>query len=152
MQWFENMRIAGKLALSFGVVLLLTAAIGAFSLLSMSRMDDDADQLTKNWLPSIEAAMQMRIELGEARRWELAHLLSTDAARMSDYEARDARTLDAFRKVQAHYATLVSSPQEEAMYKSIVALSAQFIDEHGRILALSRAMKKDEGSELSLAK
>ena len=69
MKWFENMKIAGKLALSFGVVLLLAAAMGAFALLSMSRMDDASDELSKNWLPSVEAAMQMRIELGEARRW-----------------------------------------------------------------------------------
>ena len=152
MQWFNNMRIAGKLALSFGVVLLLAAAMGAFALLSMSRMDDASDELSKNWLPSVEAAMQMRIELGETRRWELAHLLSTDAAKMSDYEQRDARTLENFRKVQGRYAALVSSPQEKALYTTIVSLSAQFIDEHGRILALSRAMKKDEGRALTLAK
>ena len=152
MKWFENMKIAGKLALSFGVVLLLAAAMGAFALLSMSRMDDASDELSKNWLPSVEAAMQMRIELGEARRWELAHLLSTDAAKMSDYEQRDARTLEDFRKVQGRYAALVSSPQEKALYTTIVSLSAQFIDEHGRIIALSRAMKKDEGRALTLAK
>ena len=152
MQWFNNMKIAGKLALSFGAVLLLAAAMGGFALLSMARMDNASKELSKNWLPSVNAAMQMRIELGEARRWELAHLLSSDAVRMADYEQRDARTLATFRKVQAHYAKLVSSQQEKALYMTIVGLSAQFIEEHTNIIALSRAMKKDEARELTLAK
>jgi len=152
MQWFNHLRIAAKLALSFGAVLLLALSVGACALWSMARMDDAADELSANWLPSVVAVMQMRVDLGEARRWELAHLLSSTPARMADYEARDARTLAAFAQHQAQYAALVASPAEAAIFRTISSLAAEFIEEHRKILILSRAMKKEEGRAVTLAR
>jgi methyl-accepting chemotaxis protein len=151
MNWFNNMKIAGKLLAGFALVLLLTLALGVGALWSMARMDHASDQLSNNSLPSVETAMRMRIEVGEARRWELVHLLADSPAKMADYEARDARTLAAFTASRERYAALVSSPAEAALLNKVSTLAGQFFDEHARIIALSREMKKDEARTLALA-
>ena len=152
MQWFNNMKIAARLMLAFGVVLLLTLSVGACSLWSMMRMDDAANDLAANWLPSVVVAMQLRVDLGEARRWELAHLLSSAPAKMADYEARDERTMAAFAAHQARYATLVASPAESALFNSVSSLAAEFMEEHKKVFTLSRAMQKEEARAVTLAR
>ena len=151
MQSLSNLKIAARLLLSFGLVLLLTLALGGYALWSMARIDHVADALSAKWVPGVEAALQMRIGLGETRRWELAHLLTSTQAKMADYEARDVRTLAGFARHQARYATLVATPEEAALFRSISALAEQFLEQHRRIMALSHDMKKDEARALTLA-
>lgn len=152
MRSFNNLKIATKLMLSFGMVLVLTLALGANALLSMARMERANNELSVKWMPSVETAMQMRISLGEARRWELAHLLTTTSAKMDDYEARDIRTLASYAASEARYTKLITGPAEADLFRTISSAAAQFLTEHRQILILSRAMNKDEARALTLAK
>ena len=67
MKWFFDLKIATKLILSFGAVLLLTAALGVSAIFSMARINDASTDLSANWMPSVLAAMSMRSdEIGRA--------------------------------------------------------------------------------------
>jgi methyl-accepting chemotaxis protein len=81
MKWFYDLKIATKLIVSFGAVLLLTLVLGISNIFSMNHVNQASSDLAENWMPSVRAVMQLRIDLGELRRWELAHLLNENLPR-----------------------------------------------------------------------
>jgi len=99
MKWFYDLKIATKLIVSFGAVLLLTLAMGVSGIYSMSRVNQASSDIAENWMPSVRAVMELRTDVGEVRRWELAHMLNDDEKSMSDYEKR---TEDALALMKTH--------------------------------------------------
>ena len=68
MKWFFDLKIATKLILSFGAVLLLTAALGVSAILFMARTNTASMDLSDNWRPSVLADMSMRSDVSDFRR------------------------------------------------------------------------------------
>ena len=50
MKWFFDLKIAPKLILSFGAVLVLTVVMGVTGIMSMSRINAASTELAKDWL------------------------------------------------------------------------------------------------------
>ncbi|AVR98412.1 methyl-accepting chemotaxis protein [Pseudoduganella armeniaca] len=144
MKWFENLRIAPKLLLVFGVVQLLMLMMGLASIRSMGRMNDASTDLASNWMPSVRAVMQLRTDVGELRRWQLAHMLTDVPKSLATYEERMAKTLADQRANAANYEKLISSPEERAIYEDFSRNWQLFLGEHEKVVALSRQNLKAE--------
>jgi methyl-accepting chemotaxis protein len=151
MKWFYNLKIAPKLLVSFGVVLLLTLILGISNIAALSRVNQSTTELADNWMPSVRAVMDIRGDVGELRRWELAHLLFEDPELLSNAERRMDAALDGMKKHRTAYAALISSPTEKAMADDFDKKMASYMDSHAKILQLSRAGNKVEGRALASA-
>jgi methyl-accepting chemotaxis protein len=149
MKWFVDLKIASKLILSFGAVLALTALLGVSGLVFIGQVHQASADLSENWMPSVQAVMTLRTDIGELRQVQLEHLLSSDEAAMATHEKRGTDLLAAYKRDNDVYAKLVSSPEEKAAYDQFLAASAAFADEYGKILSLSRQQKKDEARALA---
>jgi methyl-accepting chemotaxis protein len=68
MNFLSRFRIAPRLALGFAGVLALTLTVGASSLVALSRVNDAADALATNWLPSASSLGQYAIGVYDVRR------------------------------------------------------------------------------------
>ena len=145
MQWFYDLKIATKLMISFGAVLLLTLAMGVSSIYSMGRVNQSSTDMAENWLPSVRAVMDLRTDVGEMRRWELAHLLNDDEKTMAGYEKRMDDALALMKTHRDAYDKLISSPEEKALAADFDKGWAAFMVDHTKMLALSRANQKVEG-------
>jgi methyl-accepting chemotaxis protein len=149
MKWFYDLKIATKLIVSFGAVLLLTLLLGVSNMISMNRVNQASTDLAENWMPSVRAVMDLRTDVGEIRRWELAHLLNDDPAAMADYEKRLDSALDAFKKHRDNYETLISSPEEKAIATEFDKGLVAFMADHSKMIDMSRSGKKAEARTLS---
>jgi hypothetical protein len=67
--------------------------MGAAAMLSTSRVNQASSDLAENWMPGVRMAMELRADVGEMRRWELAHLITDDPAGYATYEKRMVDTL-----------------------------------------------------------
>ncbi|MBB5608041.1 MULTISPECIES: methyl-accepting chemotaxis protein [unclassified Janthinobacterium] len=150
MKWFFDLKIANKLLLSFGAVLLLTAALGVSAIFAMARIHDAASDLSRNWMPSVEAALFLRSDMGDFRRWELAHMLSVQEADMAANEQRLAATGVKLKEDLATYRSLISEPGEPELFEQLLALNTQFMRVHETMMVLSRGMKKEEANALAV--
>jgi len=144
MKWFHNLRIAPKLIVTFGVVQLLMLIMGITAINSMSKLNDASTDLATNWMPSVRAVMQLRTDVGELRRWQLAHMLTDVPKSLATYEERMAKTLEAQRANAATYEKLISSPEERAIYNDFARNWQLFLVEHNKVVALSRQNLKAE--------
>ncbi len=149
MKWFYDLKIATKLIVSFGAVLLLTLLLGISNMVSMDRVNQASTDLADNWMPSVRAVMDLRTDVGEIRRWELAHLLNDDPAAMADYEQRLDKTLALLKQHRDIYEKLISSPEEKAIATEFDKALAAFMIDHDKMISMSRSGKKAEGRALS---
>ena len=120
MQWYSNLKLAPKLMLAFGVVLLimLIQGVGAYTgLRSMERVTSD---LATNVLPSVTLVGETRALLGEFRTSSYRGLVRASEA--SKQAARERATaIDAqLAKNFENYAQYAQSPEEKRLLDELV--------------------------------
>ena len=150
MKWFFDLKIATKLILSFGAVLLLTAALGVSAIFSMARINEASTDLSDNWMPSVLTAMNMRSDVSDFRRWELAHMLAAQDADMAQNETRMTETQTKLKADGDNYRRLISEPGEQEAFERFLTLNDEFMRLHATMLSLSREMKKEEARALAV--
>jgi methyl-accepting chemotaxis protein len=149
MKWFYDLKIATKLIVSFGVVLLLTLVMGVSGIYSMSRVNQASTDIAEDWMPSVRAVMELRNDVGELRRWELAHMLNEGAEAKADYEKRMEATLATMKSHRDAYEKLISSPEEKALAVEFDKTWTAFMADHGKMMALSNANQIVEARALA---
>jgi methyl-accepting chemotaxis protein len=150
MNWFRNMRIGGKLTLSFAVLVLLAGLLGVPSLVQMQRMHDSADEIASNRLPSVQYLGEIDHAVTYIRRLELAHILADDPSVKDRYD----RTLDTWTaklaEAQKRYEPTIRSGEEGDAYRTFRAQWERYLAEQRKVLALSREGKQDEARDLAV--
>ncbi|MES2161698.1 MAG: methyl-accepting chemotaxis protein [Pseudomonadota bacterium] len=149
MKWFYDLKIATKLIVSFGAVLLLTLIMGVSAMQSIGKVNDASLNLANNWMPSVHAAMSLRTDLSDLRRLELLHVLAEDAQAMAPYEQRMDDTLVTLKADQARYEALISSSDEKAGYEQFVRGLGSLLADHAKMLSLSKGGQKAEARSVA---
>jgi methyl-accepting chemotaxis protein len=149
MQTSGNMSVFNKLLTAFLIVVALLIGTGAFAIYELGRVNDQANDLKDNWLPSVRTAFQMRTNMREFRIGELQHIQSTSEAEMAKYEKRMDESMTAFRKAESEYVKLLSEPDERQAYEDAKKVLVDYLALHDKMLALSRQNKNDEAIQLA---
>src|SRR5450830_877437 len=144
MKWFYDLKIAKKLILSFSVILLLVAALGAFALMQVSKVNEASGEIATNWLPSIRTLADIKLSLSRARSMELQYISATTPERAAEAGASAMKQLSLLASNQKLYLTQISEPEEKDVYSQAEKNIQTFVDEHSKIIALAAAGKKDE--------
>ncbi|MGR4872443.1 HAMP domain-containing protein, partial [Variovorax sp. LARHSF232] len=128
MQLFNNMRIGKRLALGFAVVIILSLASTAFTLISMRNSAQASERtmlgplakerLVSDWYVLTYSAIA-RTELIARSKDETLSVVFADVIAASSKKGTETLT-----KVEA----LLDSDEERALFKSIIALRAKYQD------------------------
>ena len=134
---FSDFKLGAKLGTAFFAVVLLTAAVGGFALLQMSRMNGNTDEITDNWMPSIISTTEIRGALNMARSAEVDMVLAVDAkqadAAKAGYEAAVKRLEDAMTKYEGQ----ISSDAERENYNDLKNERVGFDASHRKLAELA---------------
>jgi len=149
MNWFYNLKIAKKLLLSFGAVLLLTLAVGIGGIVFIRDINRSASDLADKWMPSVQAIMNLRTDIGEIRRLQLMHILSNSDAAMNNYEERIKARLNTTQGDEARYQKLISSTDERRLFELTRDQWLQFLADHQKLISLSRQNQKEQAREMA---
>ncbi|WP_377701877.1 methyl-accepting chemotaxis protein [Pseudoduganella sp. UC29_71] len=149
MRWFYNLRIATKLIVSFGAVMLLTLILGLSAITAMGGINKATEDLAQERMPSVQAVMAIRIDIGDFRRWQLLHILSSEDKWYDTYDKRLGEAQAAFQADSERYQKLISSPEEKARYDAFLAQWQQFVADNPKLLEMSRKGLKDEARTLA---
>jgi methyl-accepting chemotaxis protein len=95
---FQNLRLAAKLGIGFGLCLLLTIALGALSLTNLARLARVNAALYQDHLLVSDAIGELRINLVRFDRAEKNAILHLDAADLEQRVANMEKWGDAFEK------------------------------------------------------
>ena len=83
----KNMKVMGKLASGFGIVLVFLLALGIFSLQRMGVVNEQSTILAENWMPSIKLIEEINTNTSDLRIGEYQHVLAQKPEDMKKAEA-----------------------------------------------------------------
>nr|WP_314560054.1 methyl-accepting chemotaxis protein [uncultured Pseudomonas sp.] len=138
MKWFYNLKISTKLISSFLVVLALTGAMGGFAILQLGAVNQAAQDIRGNWMPSMRAAAGMRFFAANYRLKENRHI-STEIAEekaQAEREAIDAR--QEFENRLGTYEQLLSNDEDRQLLASVKSAWNAYLASSKQLLEFSR--------------
>ena len=119
MTWFSKIKIAPKLGLGFGSVLMLVVLLGVFSLLQLSKINGNTVDIAINWLPSIKVLGELRLDAADVRKDTLNYMVATD--KKQHYDEMINSDLSAIADDEKKYEPLISSDEERKLYQEFRA-------------------------------
>lgn len=121
MNFLSHLRLGARLAGAFAAVLGLTVVFGLYAIARMGAMNDVADEIETNWLPSVQLTSEINTNTSDFRILELQHVLSQDVASMAQLEKKIDAQAALIASNRAAYAKLISSPEEQKLYEHFSA-------------------------------
>jgi len=120
MNALRQLSIGGRLAAAFLLACLLVLFTGGAALLSMSSMNKSANDISGNWLPSLQVLSRIEATVNTERRVLMRHILETDAADKATQLKRlnDIRST-ALPAMFGEYEPMISSPEERTLYQEM---------------------------------
>ncbi|MDR9834714.1 methyl-accepting chemotaxis protein [Herbaspirillum huttiense] len=147
MNWFYNLRIARKLLLTFATILLLTAALGVFSIMQLSRVNDASTEIATNSLPSVRYPLEAKVALARIRTLQLQHLMAGSETNVDANEKLITELFATLDKALGNYAPLVNTPPEQENFNAIKSELERFRRTHQDFLGRIKAQSMDEARE-----
>jgi methyl-accepting chemotaxis protein len=148
MAWFSKMKIAPKLGMGFGAVLMLMIVLGVFSLIEISKLNDNTLDIGANWMGSVTYISQLRFDASRARRSELNLLLATDK---SAPEQDLAAALADIEKDEKAYEPTINSAEERTLYEGFRAAWDKHVAVKDQCLALLNQGQQSQAVALAMA-
>jgi len=158
MNYFRNMKLSAKLMLSFLCVLLLTAVLGALSLLQITRVYQVSADLNSRWTPATRLLLEIRSDLARFRIEEFQHLLSTRNDEAALFEKNMQIIAQRRISLEQQYQPFLAGDNARRIYTSYAATLTSYMTLHAKILDLSnqgrteeaKALIRTEGSDLNI--
>ncbi|MCJ2069656.1 methyl-accepting chemotaxis protein [Methylobacterium sp. J-030] len=122
-----NLSLKTTLTILFGLIALISAGQGGLSLRDAAAIRRSTTVLATNWLPSVEKISAIEVAASEVRikQYRLI-LLSNTPEKRSENEANLAATHANLREARKAYETLISTPEERALYDTFAVSWANF--------------------------
>jgi methyl-accepting chemotaxis protein len=144
MKNFSNLSITVKLLLAFLITSVITAGLGAFSLLRLSASNQLVEDINGNWMPSIDALHQMQSSLLSFRLHEIQALKTDDAALRADQMRVADKDKQKFLDTEVTYKPLITPGDEEGLFGDIQVRQDKYFALHDKIVALANEGKLPE--------
>ena len=135
----SNVRIGGKLAGVFSVILALVVAMGTFVLVEMAVINASTREIATSWLPSVESLGRVNAALSFHRHQEFRHVMSVSDVEKREFDTRLAEGKARLARERAAYEKLITSAEERAGYDAFgqafdayLASSRKLIESSGK--------------------
>ena len=147
----KNLKISTRLTATLGLLAAIILGLASLAMVQMGTMRASTDEITANWLPSVELVNAMNTNTSDFRIGEVSHVLSTDEADMARLEKEIAAVKAEFDKNHDAYTKLISSDKERQLHDSFVADWKAYLQMHEQLIAASR-MNETERARTMLDK
>lgn len=148
MKWFYDLKISTKLVSSFLVVLALSGAMGGFAVLQLGAVNQAAQDIRGNWMPSMRAAAGMRFYAANYRLKENRHLASEVAGDKALAEREAAEARQQFETRMGTYEQLLSNEEDRQLLASVKTAWSSYLATSKQLLEFSRENRESEARGL----
>jgi len=148
MNWFMNLKVSTKLLVSFGIILGFIAVLGGTAAIDLSRLSHNTDDITGNWMPSMNRLNRINIDAGNLRVQELRAVTSDKADEVARHLQESEHFLAAIAATSTDYQKYNSGSEEQALWNAYDVKWQQYLKLHSRMLALLEEHKQSEALSL----
>lgn len=129
---------AFRIGAAFFTLVAISACVGLLALVQSSRINNATLDIADNWLPSVEILGKIRVTANRIRRVEPDHLFAFDPAEMDKLDKSLSDLREVLSKQEAAYAKLISSPEEDRLWRAALTARDQYLSTQIELLKLSR--------------
>ena len=134
---FSDFKLGAKLGTAFTAVVVLTAAVGGFALLQMSRLNGNTTDIAGNWLPSVISTTDIRGALNVARTTEVDLVLAVDAKQSETAQANFTKAIQRLDEVMTKYEGQITSDAERENYNDLKNERVSYDAAHRKLAELA---------------
>lgn len=145
----RRLSVGQQLYGSFATLLLLTAAVGGYSLVTLAKVDAQANVLADKWLQGVGQLAIARTSVLEARDFEVKHSRTDDRSYHSEYEEKMATAVKAATTAAATYERLADTDAERALVATFNKAWAAYLQAQQKVVALGRDKKRQDAADIS---
>jgi methyl-accepting chemotaxis protein len=149
---FRDFSIRTKVMVAFGVILMVTVALGLFSAQRLGAVNDAAAEIRDNFLPSAAVIGRLQITAQQLRVREVRHILASSEADMGALEKEMATMSDKLQKLRTDYEPLISPGEERNLANDFDKAWKEFMALHEQIRDLARKNEDKKALELFTGK
>ncbi|MCE4553787.1 methyl-accepting chemotaxis protein [Roseateles cellulosilyticus] len=135
---FKSLNITTRLIATLSLLAAVILGLVGLALWQMGTMRASTQEITVNWLPSVELINTMNTATSDFRVAELSHVLSPAEADKARFEKQLSTVAADFDKTRDAYVALISSDRERQLYERFAAEWKRYLDIHRQVLAASR--------------
>jgi methyl-accepting chemotaxis protein len=147
--WFDSTSVGKRLALSFLVVLLLTAGLGVGAIVNLSVMNKNTVVFTEKVLPNIQLTSSTRTQLLEIRDFEVRHAKALDASYMDEYEDRLKVLLAAVQTKSSELNRGVTTTEQRTLVETFESKWQKYLTAQRKVISLGRANSQMDAKDVS---
>ncbi|MDG9885516.1 methyl-accepting chemotaxis protein [Pseudomonas putida CSV86] len=144
----RSLNIAPRAGLGFGLLALLVVTLGLFSLVQMSSMREQSEQVESNWLPSVISVGTMSQDMLRIRALTLRLLVNRDPAAQQQNISRIDALKQALSKAQADYDALIVLPEERVLFDRYIELQTQYLGMQAQVVGLATSDRIEAAESL----
>ena len=148
MQWFNDLTIRTKLIISFMTLLMLTAALGVYMIITLTGISATAENVAQSELPSLVSISKISDLFGSFRRGELLEIVSDKKEDIEKYLKRNQETQEKMNKEMSAFEKMLDSSEKKNFSEFTAAWNA-YLAENPKIVALALENKDAEAGELA---
>jgi methyl-accepting chemotaxis protein len=130
--------IRAKITVVVAFLLLAMTGMGLLAVRNMRAINASTVDITTNWLPSVRALGDLRAGVITYRNVIREHMLSETAEEKLAAEKILATVVEGNMKIRQSYESMISSPEERALYGDWVQLWESYKKGTQEVMALSR--------------
>ena len=149
MNWFRNLKLAGKIGTGFGVILAVTIIAGITSIRSLRTVRATGIDISQKRLPSVSRLGELNTATTEIRVEALRHILSTSDEGMRGTEQTLDKLSDQIADTRKQYEALISNPEERAGYESFSNQWAQYLIRRDSVISLSKGKQNAQARSMA---
>src|SRR6478752_10145721 len=143
---FSRYSIRAKLIAGFGLVLVITAGLGLFTMQRMAAINSAAEEVRVTYLPSLVVINELTNSVQRLRIKENRYILSTDPAEQRAGVKEMTDLTAAFARQRKSFDALMDKGEETDRFKQIDALWSQYAPLHERMVAAAASNENDKAT------
>ncbi|CAN7218011.1 methyl-accepting chemotaxis protein [Rhizobacter sp. LjRoot28] len=133
----QDLKLGPKLGIAFLGVVLLTVAVGGFSLLQLKRLGASTDDVTDNWLPGVVLSTDIRAHFNAARSAQVDMVLAADPGQVRTAKEVYAKVTTELDQLFTKYEAQIVNDEERQAFAELVKARADFNAKHTKIAELA---------------
>jgi methyl-accepting chemotaxis protein len=141
--------LKARLISSFLAVIVLTALLGAASLLALQRVSDSSSDLADKWLPSVRALGEARLAMLAFRDLEIKHTTAADEGYMAEYEDKMKAQADLVSKAMALYLKHDLLDNEKPLIEQTQKSWSAYQSQNAKIVKMGRSGQQADAKDVS---
>ena len=146
--FIRNVSLGPRLALGFGVLALIMLLQGLLSLQQLGVIKKNANDLSENWIPSIEAIDKLNALSLRYRVLMIRTMLQTDPETLARDRAALISTQSEIEQQQRVFEKLISATEEQEAYHEFKALRATLVANVQRMISYVDAGEPEKAQDL----